>query len=256
MKSKKAFLNTVTFIVGLAIVGLVTAAVIATFRGSVSSKAPITATSNPTTTAEEPTTQIPNPYPIPAYSLTPDIGATQTIVQYAIQYSTEHPVTFPTVYVTPVPPGTAEGVFTIASGNKLGLDTQNGWHGFVDGNKVDIYSGALSDDADQGAIFLFVEIPRSGIGELIQTPTKHGAVHVVSEQDNRLTLVSTDGTTYYFDLPARRFVDSLTEVVPSATPPVTETPLPPLPTIDFSILTSAPTYNPYPVPTGQSTAAP
>jgi hypothetical protein len=70
-------------------------------------------------------------------------------------------------------------------------------------------------------------------------------VRVVSEQDNRLTLVTTDGTTYYFDVPARRFVVSLAEAVPSATPPPTYTPIP-LPG----------TVIPYPAPTEPSTAAP
>jgi hypothetical protein len=80
-------------------------------------------------------------------------------------------------------------------------------------------------------------------------------VRVVSEQNNRLTLVSTDGTTYYFDVPARRFVDSLNEVVPSATPPNTFTPFPTLHVI-WSSTPVPPTYNPYPAPTGQSTTAP
>ena len=89
------------------------------------------------------------------------------------------------------------------------------------------------------------------------TPTKHGGVRVVSEQGNRLTLVSTDGTTYYFDIPSRRFVASLTEVVPSATPPNTFPPKPTLHAIWTPISTPVPTtYNPYPAPTGQNTAAP
>lgn len=248
MKKKlNRFLKSSLFVIGLGIVGLVTYAIIAEFRGGIPSKAPITITPNPTMPTEKTTTEVPYPYPAPAYSLTPDIGATQTAIQYAIQYSTEHPVTFPTVQVTPKPPGTAEGAFINASGRKLGLNTQNGWHGFVGGNKVDINSGALLDDSDQGAIYLFVEIPRSGIGELILTPTKHGGVRVVSEQHNRLTLVSTDGTVYYFDVPARRFVDSLTEVVPSATPPATRNPPPTPPAIGNSMPVS-PTYNTYPAP--------
>ena len=59
------------------------------------------------------------------------------------------------------------------------------------------------------------------------TPTKHGGVRVVSEQDNRLKLVSTDGTTYYFDIPSLSFVSSLTVFAASITPPPTRTPFPP-----------------------------
>jgi hypothetical protein len=132
----------------------------------------------------------------------------------------------------------------------LGLTTQNAWSGFLDGNRVDLYASALLDDPSQGAIYLFVTIPNSGFMGLILTPTKHGGVRVVSEQNNRLTMISTDGTTYYFDVPARRFVNSLTEVVLSATPPATRTPFPPLPTP----ATSLSTPNPYPAPTGPSHA--
>ena len=59
------------------------------------------------------------------------------------------------------------------------------------------------------------------------TPTKHGGVRVVGEQDNRLTLASTDGTTYYFDIPSLSYVSSLTVFAPSITPPPTRTPVPP-----------------------------
>jgi hypothetical protein len=142
------------------------------------------------------------------------------------------------------------------SGQKMGLDAQNAWFGLFNGLPVSIYAGALAWDPEQGAIFLFMELPKRGVEDRFLTPTKHGGVRVVSDQDNRLTLLSTDGTTYYFDLPARRFVASLTEVVPTATPLPTYTPFPP-PAI-FSILTPypIPTYNPYPAPTEQGTLAP
>jgi hypothetical protein len=127
----------------------------------------------------------------------------------------------------------------------MGLDAQNAWYGLLDGRPVSVHAGALLEDSSQGAIFISAELPGPGVNELTLTPTKHGGVRVVSEQNNRLTLVSTDGTTYYFDVPARRFVDSPTEVVPSATPPPTYTPFP-LPG----------TVIPYPAPTQQSTVVP
>jgi hypothetical protein len=132
-----------------------------------------------------------------------------------------------------------------ASGLKIGMDAQNSWFGFVDGNAITVFGGALLDQPDQGAVHLFTNFPTRSFDEQILTPTKHGGVRVVSVQNNRLTLVSTDGTTYYFDVPARRFVASLTEVVPSATPPPTYTPIP-LPG----------TVIPYPAPTEQSTVVP
>jgi hypothetical protein len=154
----------------------------------------------------------------------------------------------PTVYETPKPTGIVESdVYLQASGRKLGVITQNAWGGLLDGNEVDVWAGASLDDPQQGIVRITVSVFRGGISELITTPTKHGGVRVVSEQNNRLTLVSTDGTVYYFDVPARRFVASLTEVVASATLPATGTPLPPPPTIGPPTLVP-PTYNPYPTP--------
>jgi hypothetical protein len=51
----------------LFVVGLAAAAIFATFRESVPSKAPITTTAYSTAPVEEPTTEMPYPYPAPAY---------------------------------------------------------------------------------------------------------------------------------------------------------------------------------------------
>ncbi len=261
MKPEKPLRETLSLLIGLVIVGLATTAIIATFRPKSPGIVPITMTSFIATSTDEPTMIVPSPYPGPMDYLTPTEAARQTAqapldTQYAIMMATKLAITpSQTEPATLFPTGTVEDdVYLSSSGMGLGVDTQNAWVGFIDGMRADIYAGARLEDTEQGAIFLFVDIPRGGIAELILTPTKHGGVRVVSEQNNRLTLVSTDGTTYYFDLPARRFVDSLTEVVPTATPPATETPLPPPPTLSFSSPT--PTPNPYPAPTKQSTAAP
>jgi hypothetical protein len=158
--------------------------------------------------------------------------------------------------ITPFPPGTVEGdVYLRASSRKLGVVTQNAWVGLVNGNEVDVYAGASRDDPQQGIVRITVSVIRGGISELIKTPTKHGAVRVVSEHHNLLTLVSADGTTYYFSVPARRFIASPSEVVPRATLPATKTLPPPPPTLGGPT-PLPPSYNPYPAPTGQSTAAP
>jgi hypothetical protein len=82
-----------------------------------------------------------------------------------------------------------------------------------------------------------------GIAKRFLTPAKHGGVRVVSEHNNRLKLVSTDGTTYYFDIPTLGFVSSLTAIAPSPTPSPTSVAYIPPPTS-----TPALTYNPYPGP--------
>ena len=150
---------------------------------------------------------------------------------------------YPTPYYEPTGIYSDESVQ--ASGMKMGMDAQNEWFGFIGGNSTNVFAGALFGEPDQGAVHLFMNFPTRGFDEQILTPTQHGGVRVVSEQEDRLTLVSTDGTTYYFDVPARRFVASLSEAVPSATPPPTYTPIP----LPGTVL-------PYPAPTEPSTAAP
>jgi hypothetical protein len=132
MKSVKALREIVLFVIGLGIVGLATAAIISTLRKPAPGSLAVAASPSPTlspqqsaTPPQELTTAVPYPFPAPAYSITPDIGATQTAVQYIIQFSTEHPATLgPTVYETPNPTGTVESdVYLSASGRKLGVVT-------------------------------------------------------------------------------------------------------------------------------------
>lgn len=157
-----------------------------------------------------------------------------------------------TPYDTPVllPTGTREGERVKFSGEKLGLDALNGWAGLIDGNQVSIYAGALLDDPDQGAIVIFITLPYRNFSEKILTPTKHGGVRILGEQNNRLILQAIDNNFFYFDVPARQFVSSLTEVVLTATPPPTYTPYLSPPN------TQMPTSNPYPMPTGLNTEVP
>jgi hypothetical protein len=50
------------------------------------------------------------------------------------------------------------------------------------------------------------------------TKTQSGSVHVTDASGERLILQSTDGTTFYFDVPTRQFAPSLDAVVPTSTP--------------------------------------
>ena len=63
------------------------------------------------------------------------------------------------------------------------------------------------------------------------TPIQAGSVHITGAVGERLILQAQDGTTFYFDVPGRCYVSSLTETAPAATPRPTRTPTPqPLPT--------------------------
>jgi len=128
------------------------------------------------------------------------------------------------------------------SGKLLGLDARNGWSGSVDGYHVFIYAGALLSDPEQGVIVMVTTKPLVTTIDQFETSTQHGALRAVSEQNNRLTLIATDGTVFYFDLPTRQFVASLTEVAPNVTPSPSVTP--------------EPTGLPYPPPTELNTVVP
>ncbi len=169
----------------------------------------------------------------------PNVATQRAIVDATWSAITRTP--FPTQ--APVPTGTREGDMIKFTAEKLFLVALNGWGGYLDGNSVVIYAGCLLEDPEQGAIVFQISLPYRFYHEKILTPAKHGSVRVVAEQNNRLTLVAVDGEVFYFDIPARRFVASLTEVVPTATP------LPSLTPTAYGGVTPTPTFIPYPFPT-------
>lgn len=100
----------------------------------------------------------------------------------------------------------------------------NEWANDIDGNWIVVFAGSLRDDPTQGIIIFGWD------EEVYETPIKSGSVHIVAEDNYRLTLMSANNTIFYFDIPGRRFVDSLTQVVPTVTPLTpwpTCTPIPP-----------------------------
>jgi hypothetical protein len=238
MKTGKPVHELARMLLGLAIVVVVTIAIISYLRkpapGSVTvvaSPSPTPSPQQPATPPQEPTTEVQYPFPL-EYPLTPSAVAAETAAAANIFYTQQAisrathlaisptsalPATFP-------PTGTDESPETILVGKQLGFDVLNAWGGILNGKPVSVFAGASSTDPNQGEIFILIY---NGIAERFPTPTKHGGVRVVSEQDNRLTLVSTDGTTYYFDIPAMSYVSSLTVFAPSITPPPTRTPVPP-----------------------------
>jgi hypothetical protein len=238
------------FVIGLGIVGLVTADIITTLRVPAPGSVMVAAIPSPTSSLQQParppqTTTPEVPYPLPAIAQTYNAVKAQTAAAEAIYYTqqaisraTDQAYTpLPTAKAIYLPTGTIESGYAIATGKTLGINAVNGWFGFWDGNEVSLYAGATSDDPDQGVIVILMRYAPEGN---LPTPTKHGAVRVVSEQNNRLTLVSTDGTIYYFDIPSLSYVSSLTAFAPSITPPPTRTPYPP----------NYVTETPYPGPRG------
>ena len=146
--------------------------------------------------------------------------------------------------VTPIylPTGIYDDQRVKISAALLFIDAQNAWGGFIDGHRFTLYAGALQSNPDQGVVYMVTSLPGGKLFEQYVTPSKQGALRVVSEQNNRLALVALDDTMFYFDIPTRQFVDSLTGVAPSVTPSPVGTP--------------EPTSAPYPMPTSPVTEVP
>ncbi len=122
------------------------------------------------------------------------------------------------------------------------IATTNGWYEESAGGTVRtlVTVGATWQDwaqalpSRQGLVFVQVlqlDQARLNINltymEEFLTPTASGELTITGAQGERLILQSSDGTTFYFDVPTRQFVASLDATV---TPPPTTGPESPLPT--------------------------
>jgi len=146
----------------------------------------------------------------------------------------------------PTPQGTpaGEGVLTDQVGDPIEFFTGEfiplgyAWYERTNRGYILVYAGEDAHDPQQGV----VTVMRSGtiwdpIGSRHETVMKSGGLLIVDVKSERLILRSTSGSTFYFDVPAGRFVDSLTEIVPTMTPGPTITPQP---TIRKLVLDDAP----------------
>jgi hypothetical protein len=238
MKTGKSIQETIRLLLGLVIVAAITFSIISTLRGPAPGSATVATTASPTSSPQQPatppqelTTAVPYPVPwtpVPPLTLTAIVEETsaetlaaRATTGFALIETLQARTPVPTAPFTYPPTGTSENGYDIASGKMLQIDALNGWRGIWDGKAIGVYAG--SSEPDQGIIVVVIN---SGLFGYFPTPTKHGGVRVVSEHNNRLTLVSTDGTTYYFDIPAMSYVPSLTVFAPSITPPPTRTPVP------------------------------
>jgi hypothetical protein len=231
MKPKRTITNTVTFMVFLAIIAVVLVFILSISRVTAPSSFRSTEGSTPLMTS----------------SITSSPNETQTaaaiITSKAIDEATYLATTRTPVTPIYLPTGIYDDQRVKISAALIFIEAQNAWGGFIDGYRFSLYAGSKQSDPEQGIIGLVINIPNSQTIDQFVTPSKHGAIRVVTEQNNRFTLAATDGTMFYFDLPTRQFVASSTEVAPSVTPSPVTTPT------QTSVV-------PYPMPTEPSTEAP
>lgn len=87
----------------------------------------------------------------------------------------------------------------------------------------------------QGAIRISSSTDSYTSDVVIESPVQAGALNIIDAVGERLILTSEQGQTFYFDVPSQRFVDSLEEPIPSATPPPTLTLEPPFGPVDDAL---------------------
>lgn len=136
----------------------------------------------------------------------------------------------PTTYRPRIPKGTpaGDGVITTDVGRppiaRSLFDWTNSWVKITSETEfVIVYAGLSQGGESQGYVIL-TRNGDSANAKFYNTPLEAGSVQIVGAQGERLILLSTQGMTFYFDVPGERFVNSLTEVVPSVTPAPTKTP--------------------------------
>jgi hypothetical protein len=157
-------------------------------------------------------------------------------------YVTDEPLPTPAEIPQPIPTGLYEGGLPAGFGGKGVLNVLDT---YIDGDFYEVSAGSAENDPSQGVVWVRC-IPKllEDVGRLTSTyhnlPPNSGAVRILRVNENRLVLESvTTKQIYYFDIPGRQFVDSLTEIVPTITKIPLMTPTEVIPT---SVL------NPYPSP--------
>ncbi|MEM8530939.1 MAG: hypothetical protein AAGF95_08860 [Chloroflexota bacterium] len=90
---------------------------------------------------------------------------------------------------------------------KRNIDIRNVWQDEVDGIWWQIYAGAIAAEPDKGVVVV-VKMEADGTPiQRYETPEQVGAVRIIAEQSEQLTLEAEDGTLFVFDIPSREFVE-------------------------------------------------
>jgi hypothetical protein len=124
------------------------------------------------------------------------------------------------------------GMIVLAPSPPTGYFITTAWVENSGGKKIVVYAGVLRDDLNaqddstlvylggsQGIVYTVI----SGTIEGYKTPSQDGPISIIDAQGERLVLKAENGKLFYFDVPSRQFVDSLTAPNPATvTPPTTK----------------------------------
>lgn len=119
-----------------------------------------------------------------------------------------------------------------------GIDIENMWQGYINGNLIRVYAGHRipnpqiensNEKTDHGAIYIIRYQP-SMTQNLVVTDHKTGTLYIEEATNNRLTLTSSgygdqEPETLYFDIETAQFISSIDEIIsPTPTPQPTTYP--------------------------------
>lgn len=100
----------------------------------------------------------------------------------------------------------------------------NAWQELVNGYYITVYAGSLAEDPTQGIVIIIREYPDFILSDRLFTSEKAGSLRIITVDGLRLLLQTENKQSFYFDVPAVRFVSSLEEIVSTATIGPTITP--------------------------------
>jgi hypothetical protein len=98
-----------------------------------------------------------------------------------------------------------------------------------------VRGGRVIETPDQGVIRVSIATNSYNSDVVIESPAQAGGLNITGAVGDRLILTSEQGQTFYFNVPALQFVDSLEESVPAATPVPIPTLEPPIGPTDDAI---------------------
>lgn len=165
---------------------------------------------------------------------TREAAAVIPLAEGALKPVGELPTRIPEQLAGPRGTPAGDGVLTDQVGDPLEFFTGEftplgyAWYQHVGREFILVYAGEKAQDEEQGVVIVL----RSGtiwhpIGSWHESPGHSGGLLISGSQGSRLILTSTSGETFFFDVPAGRFVDTLSDIVPTMTPGPTITPVPP-----------------------------
>jgi len=80
---------------------------------------------------------------------------------------------------------------------------ENQWQQVAGARHLNVYAGALGEDPQQGVLIVqttpVADLANPSAPVFVQTPTRAGALRIVSENGTVLTVRAEDGSTYLFD---------------------------------------------------------